>query len=54
MLINGMVRVIKINVKRIIKDGGSFLKRNSMLLKVTCPLFVFPLIIHVVEYSTRF
>ncbi len=32
MLIGGMVWVIKINIKRITKDGGSFRKRNPMFL----------------------
>jgi len=35
VFLNGMVRVVKINVKRITEDAGSFLKRNPMLLKIT-------------------
>ena len=52
MLINGMVRIIKINVKRITENGGSFLKRNSMLLNIPRCLFLVPLVIH--ELSIAF
>lgn len=54
MLVKGMVRVIKIDVKRIVEDCDSFIKRNSVFLKVTRRLFLVPLITHVSEYNTRF
>ena len=38
MLVNGMVRIIKINVERITENSGSFLKRDSMLLKIAARL----------------
>ena len=47
-----MVRVIEINVKRIIEDGDSLVKRNSVLLKITRCLFLIPLITQVIEYSS--
>jgi hypothetical protein len=43
MLMNGMVGVIKINVKRITEGGGGFLKRNPMFVKITGGLFLIPL-----------
>lgn len=47
MLVNGMIRVIEINVKRIAKDGYRFFKRNPMLVKNTLSFFLVPLAIHV-------
>ena len=51
MLLNGVVRVIEIDVKRIREGGCGFLKRNTMLLKIGRRLFFVPLIIHTSEYS---
>ena len=51
MLVNGVVRVIKIDVKRVVEDGGCFLKRNTMFLEITRGLFLITLITHVTEYS---
>ena len=51
MLVNGMVRIIKINVKRVVEDGNGFLKRNAMFVEVARSLFLIPLITHVTEYN---
>jgi hypothetical protein len=51
MLVNGMVRVIKIDIERIAEDGGRVLKRNPVFLEITRCFFLVPLTIHVMEYS---
>ena len=52
MFLNGMVWVIEINVKRIVEDGGSFLKGNFMFLNIPRRLFLIPLVTHELEYSS--
>ena len=51
MLLTRMLRVIKIDVERVSEDAGSFLERNSVLLKITPCLCFIPLIIHEMKYS---
>jgi hypothetical protein len=51
MLVNGMVRVVKINVKWIAENAGGLLERNPMFFKITLGLFLIPLITHAVEYT---
>lgn len=43
MLVCGMIRVVKINVKRIVEDSYCFLERNTILLEINPRLFIIPL-----------
>ncbi len=46
MLIDGMVRIIKINIKRITENSSSIFKHYSVLLNIGGGLFVIPFTIH--------
>ena len=52
MLLRGMVRVVKINVKRVFENGHGFLERNTMLLEITRCFVMIPLPRHGVQYNT--
>ncbi len=51
MLVNGMVRVIKINIEWVTEDADSLFKSYSVFLKITCRLLFIPLKVHETEYS---
>jgi hypothetical protein len=46
-----MIRIIEIDVERIIKDCGSIREGYSVLLKITRRLLFVPLIIHETQYT---
>lgn len=50
--LRAMQKVYQVVCRRITKDRGSIFKRNSMFLQITFGLFVIPIIIHEMEYST--
>ena len=43
MLLSRMIRVVEIDIQRIIEDSDSFLERNAMLFEISRCLFIIPL-----------
>src|SRR5919206_4881030 len=52
VFIKGMIRVIEINVERILEDGLRLLEGHAMLLKIAPRLFSVPLEIHAGSISS--
>ena len=53
MLFRGMIRIVKINVKRILENGHGFLERDTMLFEIARCFVMIPLPRHDVQYNTR-
>src|SRR5215213_7267555 len=54
MLINGMVGIIEINVKRVIEDSFRLIKRDSVLRKIGRCFFLIPLKFHECSIASGF